>query len=587
MQDSVSTLPVAGRHGHRRGTRIGRGTMVTAMLAVVTVAASACQTADAANKANLPKPGGTLNVILSVPIAHLDPQQISTATDYNIARLFTRTLTTYRAAPGAAGSQIVPDLATDTGRPSQNNTVWDFTLKDGVKWQDGSPITCDQVKYGVERSYSSLLQDGLKYTKQYLVDNAGGYQGPYASGPTDDLKSVVCVSTKTIQFHLKQPVGDFGYAVSTPTFAPVPPSIEGKDRLGYDNQPFSDGPYKIQPGATHEKMTLVRNNFWDPATDPIRHQYPDRIDISVNDNTPEVTNNLIQSQGQYQYSINIDADVAPNFVQQVLNDPALSARVVTGPAAIIRYFAINTRRITDVNCRKALVYAFNKRRYLRAMGGSAFGDIATTMIPPGLAAHQDFDLYNSLANPEGNPDQAQQLVAGEKGKCPTSIRVAFPDNPAIRARVATLVDAYQAAGIGVVLVPLAPGTYFSTGIGNPHNTYDLMYAGWVPDFPNGSAVIPPLFDGRQIPTSGDSGNLNFSLLDDPDINALIDQAFAESDLTKQYRLWGQLDQKIAELAPTIPVIYQKPLRMEGTKVRGAYISPAFAEPDLVSLGVAP
>ncbi|HEX6500792.1 MAG TPA: ABC transporter substrate-binding protein [Micromonosporaceae bacterium] len=570
-------MPNSGSLLLRRGAALG-------VLALVLGTTVACTDADAANKAEPPHKGGSLTIILSRSfVTHLDPQQINAGTDANISRLVTRTLTTYKSEPGQAASEIVGDLATDTGRPSENNTVWEFTLKPGVKWEDGSPVTCPQVKYGVERRFSSLYSNGLPYPVQYLKDNDPPYRGPFLDlGDKQGLRSVECVDQRTVRFHLKQPVGDFGYTVATPTFAPVPP---GKDenKAGYDKRPFSNGPYKVE-STSAKQITLIRNGFWDPGTDSVRKAYPDRIVIKSDPDTPAVTNALIQSQGDDKNSVVLDADVAPNFVQQVINDPDLSKRAIAGSFGGIRYFAINTRTIPNLNCRKALIYAFNKRKYRAAMGGSVFGDLATTMIAPDLKAHLDFDLYGTQANPEGDPDKAQQLMT--QAKCRQKITVAVPDNATIKRYVNTIIEAYQRAGIQVVLKPIDPATYFDTGIGDPANSYDLMYAGWIPDWANGSAILPPLFDGRQIP-DGHQGNKNYSLLDDKEINTLIDQALAEPDLDKQYVLWGQLDQKIQERAVTIPVIYMKALRMAGSGIRGGFIHPAYGQPDAVSLGVAP
>jgi hypothetical protein len=55
---------------------------------------------------------------------------------------------------------------------------------------------------------------------------------------------------------------------------------------------------------------------------------------------------------------------------------------------------------------------------------------------------------------------------------------------------------------------------------------------------------------------------------------------------RQYRLWGELDQKFAEQAVTIPIVYMKALRMAGTNIRGGFIHPQFGQPDLCALGLA-
>jgi peptide/nickel transport system substrate-binding protein len=581
MPHTSNILPAGVRGRHlRRIVALGVAVLIVA-------SAAACGKADAGEKVSPPTKGGAVRVVLGAKPAHLDPQRIKNATEANLSRLTSRTLTTFRSEPGTAASEIVGDLATDTGRPSEGNKIWEFTLKPSIRWEDGSPVTCADLKYGVERGFSNLFQVSLPYAKQYLQDNDDPYRGPFVGNNNlgKGLQSIECVDQKTIRFHLKIAVGDFGYTVALPVFSPVPPA---QDKKGdYDRRPFSNGPYKLDQNDD-KQLVYVRNKFWDSATDAVRKAYPERIAVTVDADSATVTNNLINSDGEWADAIGLEKNVAAQFVQQVVNDPGLSKRAIAGSTGGVRYFAINMRTIPDLRCRQALVYAFNKRKYRAAAGGSSFGDFASAMIAPQLAAHRDFDLYGSIAHSEGDQDKALALrkqAADDNKACPSRMKLAFPDQKDIRRQVATIVESYQLIGVEVQLNPVNPDEYFDA-MGNPANGNDLVYAGWIPDWANGSAVIPPLFDGRLIPTkAGASSNLNFSLLNDQEINKLIDQALAEPKLDVQYNLWGQLDEKIQAKAATIPVIYIKALRMAGTNVRGGFIHPQFGQPDLCALGL--
>ncbi len=137
-------------HGFRataRGTTQTRRSGLRRLLASGLVVASlgsvaACDLADAASAKPQAKKGGTLFVNIQNGLDILDPQRTYAAVEMNVLRLTTRTLTTYRSGPDQKASEIVPDLATDTGRPSDDNTVWKFTLKPGVKWENGEPVVC-------------------------------------------------------------------------------------------------------------------------------------------------------------------------------------------------------------------------------------------------------------------------------------------------------------------------------------------------------------------------------------------------------------------------------------------------------------
>jgi peptide/nickel transport system substrate-binding protein len=601
MQDSGS-IPTAGARVGRPpvgrdvgGVRRLRTVALGGALAVALVATAACDTADASNEQTPPRPGGTLHVVLTQGMPeHLDPQRLNAATDANISRLMTRTLTTFKAQPGEASSEIVGDLATDTGRPSEGNRVWTFRLKDGVRWQDGSQVTCAQVKYGIERSFSKLaiFETAQSYAKAFLKDNETPYEGPLVgrNNGGKGLESIECVDTQTIQFRLQRPVGDFGYTVAMSVFAPVP-AAENDDREGYDAKPWSTGPYMVETN-TDKELVLVRNPHWNKATDSVRTQYAEKIVVTNNANAAQVTNELILDQGEAKSTIMLDTDVASTFVQQVVNDPVLNERTIQDPTGAVRYFAINTKRVSDVRCRKALAYGFNKRKYRSARGGSMFGDLATGMIPPNLKAWKDFDHYGTKTNPDGQRDKALEQISAAKAAgvdCfpGNKITVAYRDTPQIKRYASTIVDTYaRSLGIQVELKAVEAKTYWAEGISDSANPYDMMYAGWVADWANGSAVIPPLFDGRNVKPPGELGTTNFSFLQDNEINRLIDEAYAEADLDRQYLLWGELDSKLQDLAVTIPVMYDNALRLAGSNVRGGFIHPQYAAPDLAAIGLA-
>ncbi|YCK40060.1 ABC transporter substrate-binding protein [Actinomadura sp. ATCC 39365] len=76
-----------------------------------------------------------------------------------------RGLTSWRTLPDK-DTVLVPDLATDTGKTDDGGKTWTFTLKEGLKFSDGSPITAQDVKYGIERSFAPMFQGALATTRR-------------------------------------------------------------------------------------------------------------------------------------------------------------------------------------------------------------------------------------------------------------------------------------------------------------------------------------------------------------------------------------------------------------------------------------
>lgn len=235
--------------------------------------------------------GGTLYILnQSDPTAHhLDPARIYTSGGGAVPSLIFRTLTTRHRVPGEAGDQVVPDLATDTGKPSDDAKTWTYHLKDGLKFDDGTPITAKDIKWGVERSFAPELPGGIPYLRDWLVGGED-YKGPYKG---KELDSIQTPDDKTIVFKLRKPEGDFPYVATATQFAPVPKAKD--DGTGYEKHPVASGPYKVQSHEQDKSMVLVRNPYWSRAVDDQRLACPDRIEGTYGLNAAVINQRLSSS----------------------------------------------------------------------------------------------------------------------------------------------------------------------------------------------------------------------------------------------------------------------------------------------------
>ncbi|MGW1143440.1 ABC transporter substrate-binding protein, partial [Streptomyces zhihengii] len=263
----------------RQPSLIARRVAAASVSLVVAAGAAACGPEDNDAKSSgggdsQAKKGGTLSVLNSNPQSDFDPARLYTSGGGNVPSLVFRTLTTRNRENGAAGSEVVPDLATDTGRPSKNATVWTYTLKKGLTYEDGSPITSADIKYGIERSFAAELSGGAPYLRDWLIGGAD-YQGPYKD--KKGLDSIETPDDLTIVFHLNKPEGEFPYLATQTQFTPVPKAKDTGTK--YEEHPVSSGPYEVVKNDNDgEHVLLKRNPNWSAATDDQRKAYPDTID---------------------------------------------------------------------------------------------------------------------------------------------------------------------------------------------------------------------------------------------------------------------------------------------------------------------
>ncbi len=523
--------------------------------------------------------GGTVNVLMAAPFAHLDPQRIYGGSAANFSRLYARTLTTYRPVPGVAGTDLVPDLATTLGSASDDAKTWKFTLRPGITFEDGSAITSSDVRYGVERSFAAKFAEGAPYARQYV--DCGGYSGPYADRSGRGCPAIETPDDRTVVFHLNRSMGSFPYLVALPIFSPVP---KAKDTgAGYDNRPFSSGPYRFQGARRGGSVVLVRNDRWDPRTDGVRPAYPDAFRVTAGLNPAVIDQRLIANSAADQAAIMLGGSVAPQDLAKVLLDPAVMSRSDAGFDTCNRYLALNTRKapLDKVKVRQAINYAVDKEAYRTALGGRFVGDLASTIVAPSLVGHRDFDLYK--AAPTGDVDRARQLLAEAGLPRGFPVTLGTIEQGTGRSTAVAIQQALGRVGIKVSFDPVPAAAYYEK-VGTTVKEPQLVFYGWCPDFPSAGAVLPFLFDGRTITATG---NINVSQYDNAGVNARLDEIARMTDPKKIAAAYGDLDEKIMKDAPIVPLLNTRSRVLHGSKVKGAYFSAALGGGyDVVTLSVA-
>ena len=533
------------------------------------------------------KKGGTLKMANNDDADSYDPARSYYAWVWNFEKSFyVRTLVTNTPKPGKDGVLLQPDLAQAMPEISPDKLTYTFKLKQGLKFEDGSPITSKDIKYGIERVFAQdVLSGGPTYLIDFL-DQGQNYPGPYKD--TDPakmgLKSVQTPDDNTIVFKLKEPFGDFPYLLSMPGAGPVPQKLDTGER--YNTKPVSSGPYKVQSLDVGKKVVLVRNENWDPATDPIRKALPDEIDLTLKLDPNEIDNELMDGT--------LDLDTGQTGVQQaaqakILLQPDLKKNADEPITGFIRYFAISTKvpPFDNIHCRLAVQYATDKQSLQTARGGAdAGGDIATNMLPPNILGFDaNLDPFNTKSGkPQvdkakdelkqcGKPNGFNTVIAARnKGKEPKTAEA--------------LQQALEQVGIHATLDVSDASPYFRSTIGSPSNVhakkYGIMTAGWGSDWPTAYGFLQVLVDGRAIKQSG---NNNYAELNDPEINSLIDKARAESDATKAADIWSQINSKVMDTATQLPFVDDKALNYRNPRMTNVFVNSYYGMWDFSTIGV--
>ncbi|MEV7022843.1 ABC transporter substrate-binding protein [Kitasatospora sp. NPDC093558] len=549
--------------------RLAAAAVTVALVAAVAACGPKADGGGSTGKDAAPRQGGTLTVLNQNPQDQFDPARLYTSGGGNVPSLVFRTLTTRNRADGAAGTKVVPDLATDTGTPSDGAKVWTYHLKDNLTFEDGSPITTADIKYGIERSFAPELSGGAPYLRDWLV-GAADYQGPYKDGR--GLDAIETPDEKTIVFHLDKPEGDFPYLATQTQFAPVPKAKDTGSK--YQDHPVSSGPYQVEKNendGTH--IILKRNPNWSAATDDQRKAYPDTIDVQSGLDPAVINQRLTAGTGADAAAVTTDTNLGPSELAQAKNDPALAARVGTGHFGYVDYLAFNpkVKPFDDPKVRQAIAYAVNRTSVVNAAGGSSLAEVATTYLPAQETfGYTPYDPFPAGAT--GNPDKAKELLkeAGYPDGLTITLTHSAETGKGYGPNLATAVqDGLKAAGITVRLEVL-DGSKYSKTIHTVGTEPGLFLSGWGADWPSGGPFLAPVFDGRQIVTDG--YNFNSAQLNDQSVNDEIDRINTITDHAEAAKRWGALDKRIGEQALTVPLFHPVYKRLAGKDVHNIVIS---------------
>ena len=527
------------------------------------------------------KAGGTMKLLSSSDCDSWDPARTYYGWCLNMERVTSRTLVNYSKVNGTKFT-LAPDLATDLGTHNADYTEWKYTLQDGLKFSDGTPITAESIKYAIERLYATdVITGGPGFYFTAIIDAPKSYKGPYKSkGGLPD--SAVDAEGQTITFHLKKPFADFNYLLALPTSAPVPEKAD--TGANYTKKPVASGPYVISDYTPTKSVTFTKNKYWSQATDKIRKPLVDEIDLTINSNSDDIDNQLRTGAADAR----MEQAVNPTFQSQILTQPKLKANADNPAGPTTRYIAIPTsvKPFDNIHCRKAVFYAWNKASQLATAGGAAAGKIAHSATPPGILGYDpSYNPYPSGKNETGDLTAAKKELAacGQPNGFSTKFTYSTPD-PTNGKLFASVKAALARVNISVSPATSSADNYYTTFIGSPNNVKNqglgLINAGWGADFPtpygmfqnitNGSAILP-------------NGNSNYASINIPAVNKVLDDTGTPSTQASG----AALNHGLMESAQFLPTRYGADLWYHSTRLTNVTANNAlgFGAYDVVNAGV--
>ena len=511
--------------------------------------------------------GGTLVIASPGPLTSSkpsgqtpDPAFYSSAGDPQFIGLAYDSLVTYEQTTGSGGLRLVPDLAVSIPTPADDDRVYAFRIRPGIRYSDGRILRAGDFRRGVER----LFRDQSQGT--FLYDGLIGARACTRRPRTCNLSRAIITNdeTGTVTFHFAKPDPEFLFDLTSCGFsAPIPPATPDHE-TGSHTVPGT-GPYKIV-WVTPAEIRFVRNPYfreWSHAAQPAGN--PDAIVWRSVRNLQAGLAAVERGQADW-------LSGAPPYTEYHELELRSPAELHVNPQWAVNFVAINTHvaPFNDVRVRQALNYAIDRATIVRQYGGSSFAIPACQAIVPGIPGYRRYCPYTLRPRADGAwsaPDlaRAKRLVA-ESGTAGERIDlVGGPNAPWFpESTVRYIAHVLRSLGYRVRLqwIPIASITQ------SMWDHFQISaFGNWVPNYPDPSSYVPSFFA-----CNGPNGNryyCNHGIDREMDAAELLDsdhQAEASA-------LWQTVDRRLTDAAEWVSTVDSREVDITSSQMRNYEYNP--------------
>lgn len=468
----------------------------------------------------------------------VDPQKSSFANEIAILSLNYEGLTRQNNDLETVGA------AAESWEFNDDLTVVTFHLREGLTYSDGSPLTAENFRYAVERTcdpntagqYQSILFD-IVGCEDFANSTAEGADAD-AYETTKAALGVTVIDDLTLEISLNAPAPYFPTVASLWVFFPAKKELieQGGDLWWKDPAlQLGNGPFQLSSWTDDLQVSFVANeNYWGGRANLDGIDYVYQSDSAV----------AIEAYRSGDLDM---VTVDPSQLPVVTNDPALSGDLVSYPVASTYTLNMNLTQEpwTDIKVREAFSLAFDRETYCSVIRS---GDCAPTYswIPPGIPGSIETTAYAY------DPEAAKQALADSSygsAEALPPIKMYYNSNDAANtARAEWVAGQYrEVLGIEIELVP-TEGTALVALRKEPETfPHLLLVGGWIQDYPDAQNWLSVYF------TCDATFAKRFGYCN-PDFDALVKQADAESDPALRTSLYEQASQILVDDIPG-PFLY--------------------------------
>ncbi|UPA31485.1 peptide ABC transporter substrate-binding protein [Terrisporobacter glycolicus] len=438
---------------------------------------------------------------------------------------------------------------------NKDETVYTFTLREGIKWSDGEQVKAEDFVYAWQRLVDP--KTGADYN--YMIDMVKNANEIMAGKKKPKELGIKALDEKTVEVTLTTPTPYFLEVCAFPATFPVRKDIVEANADTWSTDPktyIGNGPYVLKSWEHQSKMTYVKNeNYYD-----LKKLGPDTINFVL----MEDKNTMLSA---YKNNEILFADDLPSEEIDAMKDKGLVIEKQLGTY----FLSINVKKegLDNVKVREALSLALDRDYIVEkvAKGGQIPAD---SFVTTGLTDadgktefHENAKKWYDAKDYKGNVEKAKKLLkeAGyENGKGLPSIELMCnPGHEPIMEAVQNMWK--ENLGVNVTISSQDWNVFLET---RKEGDFQVARDGWLGDYNDPISFIDMWITG------GGNNNAQWS---NKEYDKIVSEIKSTTDAKERYAKMHEAEDILAKDMPIIPIYYYTDLYLISDKLEGMYTSP--------------
>ena len=490
---------------------------IVVMLVALSLIVTACSSTSSPNTTNTAAidPNGEFNTNMGSEPDTIDPQKESFVGEVGQTMMVFEALLTLDPKNSL---KPIPAAAKDLPKVSADGLTYTYTLRDGLKYSDGAPLTAKDFAFAFTRLCDPNIAGEYAFTGFVIVgcedySNMDTKKATPAELAAAKAKLGITTSGNDITFKLTEPAPYFNSIAGLWVGAPSRESdvTKGGDKWTEPVTFIGNGPFKLTEWKHNEKMVYERNdNYRNPAK---LKKWTKVMIVEGAVAFAAYRNNELDASA-----------IAAEDLRTVNADAELKSQVRDAPGSCTFYYGFNTTKapFTDAKVRLAFAKSFDRASYVTDVVGG-IGKPIESFLPPGLPGNDPSDHVQAFDVPAAKKLLADSTFAGKPEL--NGIKFTYSTSARNKTRIEWALQQWKTnLGIDIAADPVASTTYTQL-VKKLETTPPLYFLGWCADYPDQQDWLTTVFISTSTVSHSGWKNTQF--------DTLVRQADKEPDPKKR------------------------------------------------------